>query len=560
MTLAALSPISGIAPFGGGWLASTGDYLIGSAVAPALLGDGGATNNTAGRPVVSQALAGAGVEAFGADFYDRLHISETALDLGNVVGLQSRTISIWNAYRRTRTLSAVTVSGTGDVGLSGGPGTLPHPLGALAETAYTITVPSSGSPTIDTTITWDADPYDLVLRVTGMRVTAWAFVPDWSSPIVERIEWRTDVLQSYDGSEQRSALRLAPRQSWEFSCFFDGAARRYAEALIWGNGARTWALPIWPDGLQLLADLPSGSTEILIDTAGRAFTAGGLALLMTDERTAETLEVQAVQSDRLVLRRPTSRAWPAGARLLPARVAQLADSLKLGRWSGQASMSTLQFNVVGPVDHAADAGSATHRGLPVLERRPNWVEAPDVELARKLSEIDNMIGIPVRIDEAAMPLPAQRMRWLHSTRADLTAFRSLAYALRGRQGGIWVPTWCDDLQPVAIIGSSDLAMDVEWSGYTLHLYGQPGRMDLRIELADGTVFYRRVTGASEISASTERVLIDSALGRDVAPAEVLQVSFMLQARLDSDALEIAHWTGDTSESSTTFRGYRYALT
>ena len=102
MTLAALSPISGIAPFGGGWLAGTGDYLIGSAAAPVLLGDGGDTNNTAGRPVDPQALAGAGVQAFVADFYDRLHITETTLSLGNVVGLQSRTIGIWNAYRRTR--------------------------------------------------------------------------------------------------------------------------------------------------------------------------------------------------------------------------------------------------------------------------------------------------------------------------------------------------------------------------------------------------------------------------------------------------------------------------
>lgn len=559
MTLSALSPISGVTPFGGGWLAGTPAFATNTASAPAILGDGGSTMNGAGAAVTPQMLAGSAVQAFGADFYDRLHITETTLTLGNVVGLQQRDISIWNAYRRTRVLSAVTVTGAGDVELSGGPGALPYPLGALAETTYTLTVPSSGSPTIDTTITWGADPYDLVLRVTGTRVTAWAFVPDWSSPIVERVEWRTDVIQSYDGSEQRSALRLAPRQSWEFAVFFEGTARRYAEAVIWGNGARTWALPIWPDGVELLAELPSGSAEVMADTAGRAFTADGLALLMIDERTAETLEVQAVQADRLVLKRPTSRAWPAGTRLLPARVAHLMDAPRLSRWSGQASMGTMRFDVVGPVEHAADAGSATHRGIPVLERRPNWVEAPDMELSRKLAEIDNLIGLPVRIDEAAMPLPAQRMRWLHSTRADLGAFRSLAYALRGRQGAVWVPTWCDDLVPAAIIGSSDLAIDVEACGYTAHLYGQPGRMDLRIELTDGTVFYRRVTGASEISASTERVLIDSALGREVAPAEVLQVSFIMLARLDSDALEISHWTGDTAESVTTFRGYRHDL-
>lgn len=519
---------------------------------------GGAFSAPSFLAVAAQSLAGSPLRFFGGDFFDRLHITTTLLDLGNVVGLQSRTVTVWNAFRRVQTLADITESGVDGITFTGG-GVPPYDFPVLGEQTYTITVSPEGPPTVDALFVWDFAPYDLALRVVGSRVTAWSFEPDWSSPVVERLEWKTDLLQSFDGSEQRGALRIGPRASYEFDSFFSGSDRRRAETVMWGWGARVWALPIWTDGLDLGAYLPIGSTEILLDTAGRDYSAGSLAMILASANSFEVLEVDSVAADRIVLRRPTISAWPGGARVYPARIARLMDTVRVPRWDGSASGTRVIFDATAPVDRTADDGTATHRGYPVLTTRPNWSGGFDVEFARKLALIDAMTGKIFVDDESGIPFATQRMKFLLATRAEVAAWRAMLYALRGRVGAAWIPTWEDDFRVVAPIANTATAIDVEATGYTRQIELAPGRADVRIELADGTIYYRQITGSSEASATVETLQIDAALGRTVAVSEIVSVSFMALCRLDSDAVELSHWTGETAESAVAFRSFRHDL-
>ena len=510
-------------------------------------------------PVEVQALRGHKLPAYGGDLYERLHLSSSLLALGNVIGNQQRTITVWNAYTRAQELSALTASNDEGLTMAGGPGALPYSFAALEEQVYTLTVGTDGPPTIDASYVWDFAPYDLVLRVTGSRVTAWSFAPDWSSPILERLDWLTDVLQAYDASEQRSALRLAPRKTYEFESFFDAPTRRYAEAVLFGWGARVWALPVWPDGQDIGQDVPAGTTSLLIDTTTRDFEQGSLAIVMSSPREFEVLEVLSVAPSALTLKRPTSRDWGAGSMIYPARLARLQDQVRASRWTGGESYVRAVFTLDEPVDYVADAGAATHRGQPVLERRPNWTGGFDIDLARNLAELDPGTGRRFFDDEAKIAIPLQRMRFSMDGRQDCDAFRRLLYALRGRWRALWVPTWCDDLVLAELVSATQTFLDVEWCAYTLQIAQQPNRRDLRIELVDGTVLYRRVTASQELSQDRERLAIDSGLGRNVAPADVAKISFMALARLDSDSIELAHWTGAYIEAATVFRSMRSEL-
>jgi hypothetical protein len=69
---------------------------------------------------------------------------------------------------------------------------------------------------------------------------------------------------------------------------------------------------------------------------------------------------------------------------------------------------------------------------------------------------------------------------------------------------------------------------------------QPGRRHLRIELANGSVFYRRVTNSSVVDADTEQLAIDSALGVGVAPPQVRLISWLALVTLAGDTVEIEH--------------------
>lgn len=394
------------------------------------------------------------------------------------------------------------------------------------------------------------------ITIDGQTVAAWPWSPDWQQGLLERLEWLTDVLQAYRAEEQCRALRLAPRQSLEFSVLVQGDERRQLEALLWSWGAKLFAVPLWFDGLQLDATLASGATAIPVDPAGRQFAAGDLVLLVGETgRQCELAVVDSVGAD-IQLASATTQDWPAGTRVFPARVARLEGQPALGRFTGAAATVRLVFEMDMPAAWPADAGATTYRGRPVLEHGPNWLEEPQLALQRKGELLDAGIGLVAFEDEADTPLPTQGGRWLLVSRAEVNAWRSRLFALRGKQGSLWVPSWTDDLSIVADVGSSATTLDIGWIGYTDQLLGDPNRRDIRIELHDGTVFYRRITGAAVLDADTERLSIDTALGVAVPKASIALVSWLTLMRNASDSAEFAWFTGDAAETSATFRGFR----
>lgn len=495
---------------------------------------------------------------FGRDFYERLHLSTALLALGNVIGLQQRVVSVWNAFTRAQPLAAITPLGAEGITIDGAPA-LPFIFKPLEEQVYTVSVAAVGPPNILASYTFDFGPYDLVLRITGSRVIAWSFVPDWTAGITERIEWKTDVIQSFNAREQRGAARAVPRKSYEFEALVNDDAKRYAESLLWGWGARPWALPIWPDGADLGAPLAGGSTTIPTDTTTRDYAPGSLAVLLRDTFTFEVVEVQAVTPTALQLVRPTTGAWLASDRIFPARLARLQDRVGLDRWDGRASTTRVRFDIDEPVPYPPDLGTTIYRTRPVLTRKPDWSGGFDFELARKLAELDSITGPRYLDDEAGIPIPSQRMRWALYSRADQEAFRRLLYALQGRRGSAWVPSWTDDLTVVAQVPNSAAFVDVEATQYSLQVVQSPNRRDLRVQLRSGAIFYRRITGSSQVSQGVERLAIDAPFGVTLQPDDFEQLSFMMLARLDGDGVELSHWTGDACESATLFKGFRSDL-
>lgn len=495
---------------------------------------------------------------YGLDFYDRIHINPSFIDLGNVIGVQERTFRIWNAYRRAQPMPSIATEGTEGIALSGQPAP-PLEWGPLQEREYTITVTTTGPASINALYTWAFEPYDITLEVVGSRVTAWTMKPDWTKRILERMEWRTDVIQHYRGSEQRRSVRLAPRKYYEFDVFFNGRDRRVAENTVWGWGARNWALPIWPDGQELEVDIQAGATAIAVSTKDRDFTPGGFVMMIEGVEKYEIAEVAEVLDGQIGLVREINQTWPAGAMIYPARLARLNPRTNMPRWDHQGSYMRAAFDLEGTVDSAESTDDVMYRDHPVLTEKPNWIGGFDLEMQRKMAILDNITGTRAYEDEADMPLTKQVMRWMFSNRAEREAFRQLAYRLKGRFKGIWVPTWMDDFIVVDTIAQSSQTIDVEWCNFTKMVGDAPGRKDVRIELFDGTVFYRRITAAQEISDNVERLGIDAPLGIDVPPTEIQQVCFLSLLRLDSDTVEISHWTGETSESTTVLKGYKHDL-
>lgn len=501
-------------------------------------------------------ILGALHSAYAADYYHRIHVFPTSLDLGNLVSAQVTSVRVWNAYMTAKNLSHVDGLEEG-LELSG-PQAMPYSFPPLLETDWQLNVTPDGPAVLDTTLRWmfDAGVQSPGLRVTGNRIVPWGFVPDWSHSITERLSWLTDILANSRGAEQRRSLRLAPRKSYEARFVVDGPERAFFDLAMAGWGRKVWAMPVWPDVQLLAAPVPAASLRIACRTVGFDFRKGGLAMLRGESAfDTEAVEIAAIDATGLELKRATQQSWPAQTRLYPVRSARLSAMPETERHSDRLITTEAVFELVEPADWPTVLPSTLYRGRPVFDARPNETQNLTRGYERLTLQLDNLTGIPALADTAGKSFVLQQHRWALAGRVAQGAWRSLLYALRGRAVSVWLPTHAQDLQLAQ--ASEGSVLKVRKVGYARFGAGALGRRDIRIELADGTVLLRRIQTAVE-NGAIEELAIDADLPRNIAPEEVLRISYMALCRLADDTVELQHITDADGHaaSSVMWRGVR----
>ncbi|PBJ83702.1 hypothetical protein CMZ84_04220 [Lysobacteraceae bacterium NML93-0399] len=320
-----------------------------------------------------------------------------------------------------------------------------------------------------------------------------------------------------------------------------GQESRVADMLLAGHRGE-WLLPIWPDVQHVGSPVETGDELVSCRTAGFDFASGGRALLYADLHRWEVVSVSAIESDHLLLSSPVTGAFARGARLLPLRRGWVRDGSEAVMLTDRVSRRTLEVDIAEPCDWPVLAGGAEYLGTRVLDVRPDASDDPSHAYAGLRESVDFGIAMPVVADLPGITLRTQRDSWKLFGRSEHSWFRSLLYSLRGRQRRIWVPSWCDDLRPALPIAAGSASVAIEWAGYTHFALGRPNRRDIRIQLLDGTVYYRRIIDSLD-AGSIEILTLDAALdGAGISVHQIRQVSFLSMAALASDATEINHLT------------------
>lgn len=516
--------------------------------------------------VVAKALLGTRLNTYLDDLYYRIHIIPLNIALGNVSSSQGANVVLWNAYLVSQTVVSVTGLEEGITITPPGtpPASIPYTLPALSETSWGISVAAEGPPAIDATISWNFDNINApTVHITGMRVTMWPFVPDWSQALTERLEWATDILTSSTGAEQRRALRISPRRYYEARFITAQTDRSHFDMVLAGNGAGVWALPLWEQMQTLSEDAPAGSQAIACETAHREWRPGTMVVLrgadVGDVFTLETGIVDAVLPTGITLQRPLQQDWPAGARLYPARSARFSQLPTVERVTDQAITTSITFEMAEANDWNAELPATTYRGFAVFDARPDESQNLTNQYLRLLLTLDNTAGLPAVTDTAKTGFTAQAHRWFLVGAQELDEFKRLLYALRGRQVSVWVPTHADDMQITAAAANDVLV--IQNIGYARFGVNRHGRRDIRIErvnsLGNEVATYHRIIAAVDQGA-TERLSIDPPLADVIQPADVSRISFMALCRLDADSVALEHVgdTGSLTRASVVWRSVR----
>jgi len=469
------------------------------------------------------------------------------LAMGNLLSNQTRQIELANFYSVPKDLGAVGV--TGDTGLTfTSLPSLPHTLLPFGNLVVQVGISTTGPAQINATLQFFFTyTVELDVPVTGTRIILFAFPPQ--TDVKETLEWKTDILEAFDATEQRFALRSCPRQLLEFDVISTHQVDTLLRESLFDWFPRVFGLPIWHEQREMSTGSNVGDVTFNVPTDSGDFRVGGLVFLYQDDTHFEAIEIQALTSTTITTLSQSEIAYPKGSAVMPARTALANTQTSRDRYPATISHTAMKFTVLDNVNLADLTGWNLYQSLIILDD-PNLVSGTTPEgFQRPVTAIDNETAPPIQLSRTDRSRINMAKRWEPTDRAAIWKIRKLMHALNGNQTAFWLPSFRDDLVVTETIAAGGTTVNVQNVSYTNLVKSRRPMADLRLVLTDGRIIVRQITGSAEAINEEEIITVSSpfdAIHPILVPMVVrLEILFLVRLA-DDKATFTHHFAGDAA--------------
>lgn len=491
----------------------------------------------------------------GNEWFERLVVVPSRIDLGNVLSTQTRDLELMNTFRAPKValdwqaFNNNTNGGITITNLPGLPTTIPLFDSIILEVSISTQGPPSISGSLDFTFLAPVDPTVVQVPVTGNRITIFQYRPQ--AGIEETLEFKTDIMRNNDGTEQRVRVREAPRQLINFNVRTDDEVTRdKINAVLFDWQARVFGVPIWWEAKPLDADIAPATFNISVDTADADYRVGGLVMLFSDEGPGqfEVLEIDSIDPTFLTTSTPIANAFLAADTIvMPTRTAFTRPQTAQRRFAIGPTDFRMEFNVLDNVDLADIGTFNTYQGQGQTVAKPlldgfNFMPGSTIAEGnrRRVVRLDVESGPPIQYSPWAKSKPNYSFGFEATSQAELWEWRQLMHYLRGSQLSFYVPTGRTDFKVITDIGDGAGFFDVENFGFSLFVGAVVPRGDLKIRRKDGTSSQHIIVGSSEQSPTVDRISVSPTISPALPVADIERIEFVTLGRIDGDSVTIQH--------------------
>lgn len=480
------------------------------------------------------------------EFYYRILVEPADTDLGNVTTDAVVPIKVWNGFFSSRVVNDVTYPSDQGIDFSE-PYPTPYTIGSLIQVTYTATVRQAGPPRFIVTTTFSVSGADYTSVIRGNRSNMLGFVPEWRDSVVEKLQWKTDILVARDGSEQRVAVRGTPRQAYEYAVQTSGpdTARLRHTLANWLN--RPFVFPVWTEETLLTANATIGQFTFSCDTTRRSFYIGGYVALYTDPHKAEIGVIASFTSNSITLVNALTNNWTANlTTVVPAATARLPAQIPVEYITDSVARANLEVQLLPgqSVPYLPSSTPATYNGTEIYTRKPNWRDTRTLDVIFNLNTVDYGYGRLGYAVTDTLAKPVQTYNYMVSGRDEIDDLRAFIARRRGRQAVCYLPSFNSDFTLAAPVTPSASSISVTDNGYAIYNSIAAGTDHIGI-LHNGAWYFRQITGAV-VSGSAVTLGLSGTSGGALPEITNLNtlICFVKKCRLATDEV-LLEWRTDS---------------
>lgn len=360
------------------------------------------------------------------------------------------------------------------------------------------------------------------------------------APVSEKLEYKTDIMMSHNGSEKRVQLRSKPRQSFQYK--IPTQLVQGSELLNAGAFAlrKVWAIPIWTDG-QHVGKIFSGVSEIFCDTENHDLRENSMVLIYQDNKRWQLVEVLTNEPGKLTLSTLTATDGIEDAWLYPVRKAYITNNMDRTT-NGYNAFYTIAFDVIDNPLYTGDAAEQ-YDGRDIYYQE-GLLQGNSI--SRRISQNIELADFEIGKIHKRTTWSNSRYAYSHKTisvNAEEAMTQRKLFARRaGKLRSFWSPTF-DMSFMIRTKGNLTTFIDIDYDAYVA--IGK--RKKIAIKKMDGTWIIRNITSVTAATLDSMRLNLDITIG--IHSNDVYYASWMGLNRLDSDTLEI-EWLGNGISEST----------
>lgn len=511
---------------------------------------GSATNTQPVELVSDRDRDGFKFQSFFEDYYNRIHIIPMFVDFGAVAAMVSRPIVIWNAYLRTVDLTGINIYNGEDLTVEGD--TLPDEFLALGWDTFNIIALEKGTITINATISFTFNaPETVTISVSGVRAKVAPIEPNWSSDYTITYDFKTDMVSTRSGKEQRRALRSTPRKSLDFTGNPRGVSLREFEQVMasWQNNPVI--MPEYPRFVQFTTELAAGLNEVVVDSVPSWLVEDSLVVLSHDGR-YDTRNISVIDDHTIRFTGVGYADWPIGTKIHPGLSGRFAASISGTLLTNTVSSIRAAFDVTPASEPVVALPSAvqTFNGRELHMVKPNWGTAPTLVFEAIRDEIDFDRGLTDVF--APVPFQTRVMTYAYIGRSLTEAQAALDFfcRMKGQAREFYMPTWESDIQLGNTIPGGSTHLRVKGTSFATAYAESTVYKALTIFLWDGTIHHRVVTGINTVDdllGQDTIISVSEAFPESIEVDDVRMISWLPVWRLASDTLTVAWKTNSVAQ-------------
>lgn len=491
-------------------------------------------------------------KSFGTFLFDNVFLTPSVIDAGVVVPGAEFSFELWHSFTDAKSLAGVSQTGEFGVELQGETSGIIYSFTSLA---YGVSL-NQANGLIDYTASFDfgtGSAYTLGLTASMALVMPERI--DWTTQPEMSIQYLTEVIEAFDGTEQRIALRDTPRVSLNYMySATDDQQYQFDNKL--GNLGGSMIVPLWPLQCQLASSVQAGDASLVLVSIN-AHVRTSDTLLISDGDESEVVSVESVAGRVVTLKASANKTFSTNAVVIPAHIAFTSDESNSKSLTNSFDQHTVSYDLdetiftkPAPVDDFE-----RYNSRPVFPFRTDFSDDVTTQYQRLRETLDPLIGARRIYERTTGAVRIFSKTFTFFSEADRQRFEDFAEIMNGAQGEFYIPGPGRAFELSEDIFDATYKFRIKSSGYKNFGNSKSFAPAIAIKLYNGTCIYRALVSAVSNSDGTETITTKETTS-NLKIQDIEYIAPLFLARFDSDEFR---YIFDTNEVSTITKNIRQLL-